>query len=79
MEKNKQFNKLMGCRIREFRREQLVSQSHLARRVGVSQSFISKIESGELGLSLEVAGKIASAFKISLKKLAGLGYQLIHI
>jgi transcriptional regulator with XRE-family HTH domain len=37
----------LGTRVLKLRRERKLSQQELAQRVGVNQSFISKIESGE--------------------------------
>ena len=37
----------LGTRVSKLRREHKMSQQELAARVGVNQSFISKIESGE--------------------------------
>ena len=37
----------LGARVAKLRRERKLSQQELAQRVGVHQSFISKMESGE--------------------------------
>lgn len=37
----------LGTRVLKLRRQRKMSQQELAQRVGVNQSFISKIESGE--------------------------------
>ena len=51
--------------IKELRKASGLKQSHIAERLNVERSGISKIESGVPALSPEVINKIASIFKIN--------------
>ncbi len=56
-------------RIKELRKEKRLKQSALANRVGVHQSEISVIETGERIPSIRLAGKIAKALKKSIEEV----------
>ena len=51
-----------------------MSQQELARHIGISRSYLSKIESGTgiSGMSLEILFKIAQAFQINVGQLVSL-------
>ena len=56
-------------RIRDVRREKGLRQSDLARKVGVFQSEISEIETGERRPNVYLAKRIAEALGVSLDEL----------
>ncbi len=62
------FTKLQN-KIKELRKERKLKQSALASKVGVHQSEISAIETGERIPSIRLAGKIAKALKKSIEEV----------
>ncbi len=56
-------------RIKEFRKKKKLKQSALAGRVGIHQSEISMIETGERMPSIRLAGKIAKVLENSVDKV----------
>lgn len=63
----------VGKVIADLRKEKAWSQADLANKTGISQVMVGKYERGDATPSLEVAKKIADAFKVSLDYLAGEG------
>lgn len=61
----------IGKRIAEIREEVGLSQSGLARGVGISQSAISQIESSERNPSYDMLRQIAKALGVSVPHLVG--------
>ena len=51
----------LGKRIRAVREEQGLSQSQLALMIGSSKSHIWRIETGRVGVGIDVLGRIADA------------------
>ncbi|MFH1422135.1 MAG: helix-turn-helix transcriptional regulator [Planctomycetota bacterium] len=62
---------LLGGRIKEERKKRGLTQEKLAELSGVSNTFISFIESGNKNASLKTIKKIADVFQISLSDLFG--------
>ena len=60
---------LLGERIKEERKKRGLTQEKLAGLSGVSNNFISYIESGNKNASLKTIKKIADVFQISLSDL----------
>ena len=56
-------------RIREVRRKKGLRQSDLAKKVGIFQSEISEIETGERKPSVYLAKRIAKALGVSIDEL----------
>ncbi len=61
----------IGDRIAEIREQLGLSQSGLAREVGISQSAISQIEAGERNPTYEMLRQIATALGVSVAHLVG--------
>ena len=59
------FHGNVGERIRKTRKARLYSQAKLSRRSGLSQSQLSRIETGERHASLYSITKIADALQVS--------------
>jgi transcriptional regulator with XRE-family HTH domain len=54
-------------KLRTIRKKNGLTQAELARRVGVSRSYINKIENGEAKPSLALLERIASILGVSMK------------
>jgi len=61
----------IGKRIGHVREQAGLTQSGLAREMGVSQSAVSQIEGGERNPSYEMLRQIATALKVSVPYLVG--------
>ncbi|MBE6105340.1 helix-turn-helix domain-containing protein [Anaerovibrio lipolyticus] len=59
----------IGNKIRQYRKENNLSQEALAEKVDVNKNFIYKLESDQKSLSLQLAIKMANALNISLDEL----------
>ena len=71
----------LAQKIAEFRDEKRLNQADLAKRLGVSQQFISQIETGEesnltLNTLLRLASALGRGLKISFPKVAKGGSSL---
>ncbi|SLK20678.1 helix-turn-helix domain-containing protein [Bacillus toyonensis] len=62
---------ILSIRIKELRKERKWSQKELGEKVDVSESFISKVESGKKQPSREVTAKIAEVFNVTTDFLLG--------
>jgi transcriptional regulator with XRE-family HTH domain len=60
---------MLGKRIKAARKAAGLSQFQLAQRVGIQQSRISKLEKGQVSLSIEGLAKVARELSVSLDKL----------
>lgn len=69
-ESRKKFENPMGERLAQLRTKRELTQKTLAEKSGVSQSAISKIESGLKPISPSEAKAIAAILKCSIKYLA---------
>jgi len=58
-----------GTVVRKRRHKLNISQEDFAEIVGIHRTYVSDIELGKVDISLTVASKIASAFKIPLSTL----------
>ena len=63
----------LGARVAKLRKERQLSQQELAKRVGVHQSFISKMESGEqANPNAEIVKNLAKALACTADYLVGM-------
>ncbi|MGE7875373.1 helix-turn-helix domain-containing protein [Streptomyces venezuelae] len=62
---------ILSIRIKELRKERKWSQKELGERVDVSESFISKVESGKKQPSRDVTTKIAEVLNVTTDYLLG--------
>lgn len=58
-----------GKRIKELREQAGMTQEDLAQAIGVTHSNVSQIESGDRGLNVKKADKIAAALGVTLNDL----------
>jgi len=56
-------------KVSQFREGRGVTKAHLARRVRVSRSYVTKLEQGRLQPSIEVALRIAGYLETSVEEL----------
>jgi len=57
---------LVGRRIRELRKDRALTQAELAGRVGIQQSDLCRMETGEYKVSLETLFKILKIFEMNV-------------
>jgi transcriptional regulator with XRE-family HTH domain len=57
---------LVGRRIRHLRKERALTQAELSSRVGIQQSDLCRMESGEYKVSLEALFKILHVFEMNI-------------
>lgn len=62
---------ILSIRVKELRRERKWSQKELGEKVDVSESFISKVESGKKQPSRDVTTKIAEVLNVTTDYLLG--------
>lgn len=60
---------LVGQNIQRFRKSAGMTQAQLAEKINVSTAFISRLERGEKGMSLNVLESLADAFQVSYDAL----------
>lgn len=61
----------MKTHIKELRKERNITQQEIADKLGVTKSYISYVESGKTGITLENASEIADFLNVTLDELAG--------
>ncbi|SEG56334.1 DNA-binding transcriptional regulator, XRE-family HTH domain [Bacillus sp. ok061] len=62
---------ILSIRIKELRKEKKWSQRELGEKVDVSESFVSKVESGKKQPSREVTTKFSEVFNVTTDYLLG--------
>lgn len=60
-----------GQKVREIRKRQSISQEELAMRIGADQAYISRIESGQMNLTLDSVAELADALGVRAGALFG--------
>ncbi len=60
---------VFGRRVRELRLREGLTQEQLAERAGLHWTYISDVERGKRGPSLDVVGRLASGLGVSLSEL----------
>jgi transcriptional regulator with XRE-family HTH domain len=61
----------VGQRIRQHRQERNLTQTELARQIGIQQSDLSRMEKGEYRVSLDVLFRLLQNFEMSLGEFFG--------
>jgi len=56
----------VGARLRELRKERHLTQTELARQIGIQQSDLSRMEQGEYRVSLDNLFKILAVFDVAI-------------
>jgi len=66
-----ELNKIIGDKIRMYSLDKNIGRKELSITLGVSQSYISLVEKGERGLSVENLVKLSELFGCSVNSLVG--------
>jgi transcriptional regulator with XRE-family HTH domain len=61
----------LDIRLKDIREARNMSQDDIAKQIGVSQQFISRVERGNKSISLDLAAEIADFLNVSLDEIAG--------
>jgi transcriptional regulator with XRE-family HTH domain len=61
----------VGQRVRQHRHDRNLTQTELARHIGIQQSDLSRMEKGEYRVSLDVLFRLLQAFEMSLGEFFG--------
>ncbi|MBR1528624.1 MAG: helix-turn-helix transcriptional regulator [Oscillospiraceae bacterium] len=61
----------MENRLKDVRESRNATQEQIAKQIGVSQVFISRVEKGTKKISLDLAAEIADYLDVSLDEIAG--------
>ncbi|SOB60504.1 Transcriptional regulator, XRE family [Pseudodesulfovibrio profundus] len=61
----------LGKRIREFRKENGLSQSQLAEMAGLNDKYLGEVERGSNNISIKNLGQIAAALQVETFELLG--------
>ena len=64
-----EIKKRFGLAVREQRQRLNVSQEELAMRIGADQAYVSRIEAGQMNVTLETVEQIAAAFRVDASEL----------
>ncbi|WP_461811246.1 helix-turn-helix domain-containing protein [Faecalimonas sp.] len=67
---------MLGNRIREYRKERGFSQEILAEKSGVSTNTISRIEGGQMAMSVGILQRIVKALGVDANKLLGISIEV---
>lgn len=67
---------MLGNRIREYRKERGFSQEILAEKSGVSTNTISRIEGGQMAMSVGILQKIVKALGVDANTLLGVSTEV---
>lgn len=59
--------KLLGDEVRRARTEAGLSQVELARRLGISRSYVSNLEAGRVNVTVGQLANVAAALKVGLE------------
>jgi len=64
-----EIKKRFGFAVKEQRKKLNVSQEELAMRIGADQAYVSRVEAGQINVTLETAELIATALSVELAEL----------
>ena len=67
---------MLGNRIREYRKERGFSQEILAEKSGVSTNTISRIEGGQMAMSVGILQRIVKALGVDANMLLGVSTDI---
>lgn len=61
----------MEIRLKDVRESRNVTQEEIAQHIGVTQTYISRVEKGTKQISLDLASDVADYLGVSLDEIAG--------
>ena len=68
-----EIKKRFGLAVREQRKRLNVSQEELAMRIGADQAYVSRIEAGQMNVTLDTVEQIAEALQVDAGDLLRIG------
>lgn len=68
--------KLIGIRLREFRKQHGYSQERVAELADMASNYLSRIEMGKENPTVDTFLKLARAYKVELWELLNYGHEL---
>ncbi|GAA6213216.1 helix-turn-helix transcriptional regulator [Hyphomicrobiales bacterium 4NK60-0047b] len=63
-----EIKKKFGSNVRDLRKLANISQEELALRLNADQAYVSRIEAGQMNVTLETIDEIAKALNVSAKE-----------
>ena len=63
-----EIKKKFGSNVRNLRRKANISQEELALRLNADQAYVSRIEAGQMNVTLETIDEISKALNVSAKE-----------
>lgn len=63
-----EIKKKFGSNVRDLRRKANISQEELALRLNADQAYVSRIEAGQMNVTLETIDEISKALNVSAKE-----------
>lgn len=67
---------MLGLKVREFRKSHHLTLSALAAELGISDSYLSQLESGRIDPSISLVRKIAAVFQVPIAALFDSEYEV---
>lgn len=64
-----EIKKRFGLAVKEQRKQLNVSQEELAMRIGADQAYVSRIEAGQMNVTLETVEQVATALGVDVAAL----------
>lgn len=64
-----ELSKVIGCSIRNKRKEKNITQESLSLQCGIDRSYMGRIERGEVNMTIDKLYEIANALKVDPKEL----------
>lgn len=64
-----EIKKRFGLAVREHRQRLKVSQEELAMRIGADQAYVSRVEAGQMNVTLETVEQVATALQVDPAEL----------
>ena len=69
-----EMKKLIGMRIKELRRKQLLSQEQLAEKADINSKYLSRMERGTENPTLDMLIKLANALEVEMWEIFDFGH-----
>ena len=66
----------LGRALKVLRKQYGLTQQDVAEEIGVTKNFVSLIETGERGVSVDTLSELARLYKMPLPCLISLGYEV---
>lgn len=70
--------KLIGMRIKELRKKQLLSQEQLAEKADINSKYLSRMERGTENPTLDMLIKLSNALEVEMWEMFDFGHVVSH-